>query len=85
MIPFNPQFLNQILTLVQSPAAAVNTGQNLLNLLRVWDITSTVKSGPYKDMNKYLRDILRVIPLQNQIRRSLNPDEALKFYLMSVY
>ena len=85
MIPFNPQFLNQILTLVQSPAAAVNTGQNLLNLLRVWDLTSTVKSGPYKDMNKYLRDILRVIPLQNQIRRSLNPDEALKFYLMSVY
>ena len=72
------------LTLLKSPAAGINYTENLLNLLRVWDIwDEPIQSGTYKGWNRYYRDIVRTLPLHNTIRRAMSPEEALKFYTLS--
>ena len=67
-------------TILQSPAAAMDYSQHLLNVLRVWDIwREPLQSGQYKGWNRYARNVVRPLPYHNAIRRSFHPEESLKF------
>lgn len=58
--------------------------QNLMNLLYITNVLEDpIQSGQYEGWNKTLRDIVKVVPFNNTIRRAFSPEEALKFYSLS--
>ena len=61
-LPWNPKMGLQVLTMLQSPIAGINTLNNLMYAMYgVYngDITTTVKSGNFKGWNKYILNNLR--------------------------
>jgi len=64
-----PQMLGSFLKIAQSPIAATNTLQGWLYLITgLGDLGETLKSGPYKGWNKYLRNVGKfVLPFWKNI------------------
>jgi hypothetical protein len=55
-----------------------------MNLLYITNVLEDpIQSGQYEGWNKTLRDIVKVVPFNNTIRRAFSPEEALKFYSLS--
>lgn len=52
-----------IMTIMQSPAAAITHCNNLLNLLNFSDLLEEVDSGPYEGWSKYKRNAINSVPL----------------------
>lgn len=76
--------LNEGLTLLKSPAAGINYLQNLTNLMYVMDwMEDPIQSGQYKGWNRGARNVVKVLPFNNTVRRAMSPEEALKFYTLS--
>lgn len=61
--------IDNAFTLIQSPAASINTFNNMLDLLKVWNIGTTIQTGRYKGWDTYVRDLTQTIPLYAQINR----------------
>lgn len=79
-----PQMFQEGLTLLKSPAAGVNYIQNLMNVLYITDLfEDPISSGQYEGWNRYGRNVVKVLPFNNTIRRAFAPEEALKFYQLS--
>ena len=67
--PVNTDFLNNIWTLLQSPAAAVKSFNNMANLLEFQNMFIEIESGRYKGWTKYERDLSLLLPVYGQARK----------------
>lgn len=69
---------------IQSPAAAVNSFDGVLNVLALWNLFEPIESGRYEGWSKYHRDVYRAIPLWGQIRKALDvKDEDYMFTIFN--
>lgn len=81
-IPFMPQFIENVMTMVQSPAAGINSFNNLMQLVYVTNWNTELQSGRYKGMSVWTRDALRATPMYNQIKKVTDlSDEEYMFTL----
>lgn len=81
MIPSGYLQLKEGMTILKSPAAAVNYSDHLINVLKFWEMfQDPVQSGQYEGWNKYATRWIRPLPYHNSIRRAFNPEESLKFF-----
>lgn len=65
----SPDFIGNIWTLMQSPAAAVRTINNITDLLEFQNMFVEIQSGRYKGMSRYERDLIELIPLYGNINK----------------
>lgn len=65
-IPIHPNILDNLWTILQSPAASIKTFDTLSNLLQFWNVFNELESGRYKGWNEYTRDAIKAIPIVNQ-------------------
>ena len=54
-IPFTPDFFQNITTMLQSPAAAISSFNNIASLIEVWNIFEEIESGKYTLVDHYDR------------------------------
>lgn len=79
-IPLTPDFFKNITTMLQSPAAAIKSFNNLAGLLEFWNIWNEVESGRYKGWSVYRRDFVNAIPVYGAIRKNIDlPNETYMF------
>ena len=87
----SPSFVSQSLTLLKSPAAGVNTAENLLDLVKLLNPynyetfdgeDALLKSGRYKGSSKATKLFYEspVIPMNKTIYRGLHPEEGIPFF-----
>lgn len=79
----SPAMLNEGQRILKSPAASVNTLDNILGLLELFDpssYTNELKSGRYKGHSRAYRAIDRNIPFKRHINNIVNPELLLPFY-----
>lgn len=64
-LPFN---IGEILSILNSPAAATNTINEALSLVDVFEDPFTkIKRGPYEGFTKFERSLIRISPLKNYV------------------
>ena len=56
-------------TILQSPAAAINSFNGLLDLIKFWNMFNELESGRYKGWSEWERDVSQAIPLYGQLRK----------------
>lgn len=67
-------FIENLMKLLNSPFATLNTITKWGKLFMFSDIAEEVKSGPFKGENKYIRNIERALPFVSQIKNLLELD-----------
>lgn len=75
--------INEGQRILKSPAASVNTLDNILGLLELLDprsYTTELKSGRYKEHSRAYRAIDRNMPFKRHITNIVNPELLLPFY-----
>ena len=78
-----PKSISSGLTIVQSPVPSVNTANALLYIIQGiynGDVTDTIKSGPHKGKNRYLRNVKKyTLPVFKDVERlwNLGEDETI--------
>jgi hypothetical protein len=65
LVPWPPSFIENIFTLIQSPAAGVNTLQNVMGIFDLNNLFDEVGAGRYKGWNKALKALWTSTPLYN--------------------
>lgn len=65
MIP-NADLVHNFTQIAQNPAAAVNSLDNLTNLIQIGNMFDEIQSGRYKGWSKWERDAIKAIPLYGQ-------------------
>lgn len=68
-IPLSVSAPENIMTILQSPAASINTINNILDLLQFQNMFVELQSGRYKGWSKYERDLIEMIPVYPQIMK----------------
>ena len=84
MLP-GPSMIKEGLRIVQSPAAGINTIENLLDLtalLNPTNYTDEIQSGRYKGHSSAYRAFFEspIVPMNKTIYRGLHPDESIPFF-----
>ena len=57
-MPFHPAILDNLMTIIQSPAAAIKSFNNITSLVQFWNMFNEIQSGRYKGWSEYTRDAL---------------------------
>jgi hypothetical protein len=70
--PLSTDFFKNIVTLLQSPAAAVKSLDRFTGLLEFWNIFHEIKSGRYKGWSEYERNLVKAVPLYSQFLKFLD-------------
>ena len=76
----------EALRIVKSPAAAVNTTENILNLIDLlnpfmyFDDDTVIQQGRYKGHRRWYKTVNDAIPMNKTIYRIEHPEELLPFY-----
>lgn len=79
-MPLTPDFLDNIWTILKSPAPAIKSFNNITDLLKFINIFNEIESGRYKGWSVYEKDITEVIPIYGQIRKVVDlPTEDYMF------
>lgn len=81
--PISPDFMDNIWTILQSPAAAIKNINNLLDLIQFQNMFVEIQSGRYKGYSKYERDLIETVPVYGQIRKVF--DVADEDYMFAIY
>lgn len=69
--------------LLNSPAAGINTLENILDLTKLFNYNNyinEIKSGRYKNHSSAYKTIMEIIPMNKTINRGLNPQENIPFF-----
>ena len=82
-MPFTPNFSQNIVTMLQSPAAAITSCNNLLSLLEFWNMNEELQSGRYKGYSKYTRDVIHATPLLGNIIKAYDLKE--ETYMFNIF
>jgi hypothetical protein len=68
------------LRILKSPAAGVNTLQDMIQFLEFWTWNEEITRGRYSGMTKLHRNALKIIPTYKTIHKALSPEEELTFF-----
>lgn len=71
------QMFDNMMSILQSPTASLNTFENLRNLLNVSNMFDEVESGPYQGWSEWARDATKVTPAYGQISKAYYMDDGL--------
>lgn len=83
-MPLNIEFPKNILTILQSPAAAVKQLNNMTALLRFDNLFNEVESGRYKGWSEYEADLVKALPIYGNIRKAVDiKDESYMFNIFN--
>lgn len=82
-MPLNAGFFQNIWTIMQSPAAALKTFNNITDLIQFQNIFVELQSGRYKGWSVWMRDFTELIPVYNQVRKVV--DIADDDYMFNIY
>lgn len=80
--PVTPDFLENIWTILQSPAASIKSFNNISDLLLFWNMFKEIESGRYKGYSVYEKDLIEVMPVYGQFRKLI--DIGSEDYMFSV-
>lgn len=77
--PFNLGFFDNIMTMLNSPMACLNTIKRLRDIVDVTDMFETIENGKYKGENRYVHNLEKNAPFVGQIIKQyrLGEDEDL--------
>lgn len=81
--PITPDILNNAWTVLQSPAAAIKTINNITDLIQFQNMFVEIQSGRYKGWSVYERDITELLPIYGQVRKAI--DIADEDYMFNIY
>lgn len=70
--PLSTDMLDNMWTILQSPAAAIKTFNNVGDLLQFQNMFNEIQSGRYKGWSEYERDLIELIPVYGQIRKVID-------------
>lgn len=76
-------FVSNIITILNSPAAALNTAEKVSNLLDITDLFVTIENGKYQGNNLYFHNLEKSLPWYGQIIKMLelgNSDDLFKIF-----
>ena len=80
--PINVDFLNNAMTIIQTPAAAIESLQDIINIVNVSNMFDEIESGRYEGWSKWERDAIKALPLSQIIRiRDLSTED----YIFNIY
>lgn len=82
-IPLTPDFFQNITTMLQSPAAAISSFNNIASLIEFWNIFEEIESGKYKGWSVYERDLVTALPIYGQLRKAI--DLQTETYMFNVF
>lgn len=82
-IPIHPEFLKNLMTIVQSPSASIKSFNNIAGLFQFNAMFNEIESGRYKGWNEYARNALNTIPYVGQIRKI--GDITNEDYMFNIY
>ncbi len=82
-MPLNSEFLTNIWTLLQSPAAALKQIDNLTNLVRFDKMFNEIESGRYKGWSEYEADLVKTLPIYGQIRKVVDIEN--ESYMFNIF
>lgn len=71
-VPITPSFLENIWSILKSPFPAIKSFNNIADLLWLPNIFNEIESGRYKGWNKYMKDMVELIPLYGQFRKAVD-------------
>lgn len=81
---FGPQgFINNMLSMLNSPVAAMTTIEDIVNLMNLSKLFITIEGGKYDGENLYLHNLKRRVPYIGQIIRQANIGE--EDYIFQVF
>lgn len=75
-------FISNMIKVLNSPMAALNTIEKLSHLLKLTDIFVTIQNGKYKGENLYLHNIEKDLPFYNQIVNLIELGESDNMFLL---
>ena len=79
-IPWPPTLFNNALTIIQSPAAAINSCNNILGLLEFWNMWHEIESGRYKGWTKWEKNLVKATPIVGNVLKTVDlKDEEYMF------
>ena len=81
--PLHPDFLDNIWTIMQSPAASIRILNNLTDLLKFNNMFVEIQSGRYQGYSRYTKDFIEILPLYGNIRKAY--DLAEDDYMFNIF
>lgn len=75
--PITPYFFSNIFTLLKSPMASVDTFENLLNIIKFWDMFDEVQTGRYEGWSVYEKNMYQLVPALDQIDKAVVFDDSM--------
>lgn len=75
-------FVSNMIKILNSPAAALNTAEKLSHLLKLTDLFVTIESGKYKGENKYVHNLEKDLPFYGQIVKMLDLGESDDLFML---
>lgn len=82
-VPWPFTFLQNMWTILQSPAAALKTFENFTNLLQFQNMFNEVQSGIYKGWSEWERDAVKAAPVIGQIKKFTDISE--EDYMFNIF
>ena len=70
--PIHPDFVDNIWTMLQSPAAAIKSCNNVTDLLKFWNMWNEIETGRYKGYSRYHKDFIEAMPLYGNVRKAMD-------------
>lgn len=76
-MPVNGGFFSNIFTLLQSPAASINTFEKISKVIQFWNAFDEIQTGRYQGWSEWQRDLYLSIPAFGQIRKAIDFDDSM--------
>jgi hypothetical protein len=76
-MPVNGGFFSNIFTLLQSPAASINTFEKISKVIQFWNAFDEIQTGRYQGWSEWQRDLYLSFPAFGQIRKAIDFDDSM--------
>jgi hypothetical protein len=76
-MPVNGGFFSNIFTLLQSPAASINTFEKISKVIQFWNMFDEIQTGRYQGWSEWQRDAYQTVPALGQITKAIDFDDSM--------
>ena len=76
-MPVNSGFFSNIFTLLQSPAASINTFERFSKMVQFWNMFDEIQTGRYQGWSEWQRDVYQGIPAIGQVTKAIDFDDSM--------
>jgi hypothetical protein len=76
-MPVNGGFFSNIFTLLQSPAASINTFEKFSKVVQFWNMFDEIQTGRFQGWSEWQRDAYQAVPAIGQIRKAIDFDDSM--------